>query len=87
MNPPRNEISKSAKYYFWDVGVRNAIINNFAPVEKCAGTVAGVAFAASVAVVAAVVRSLKTKRFKVAIRWRIHLRIRRFDIGHKTFHP
>jgi hypothetical protein len=31
---PRNEISKSAKYYFWDVGVRNAIINNFAPVEN-----------------------------------------------------
>jgi predicted AAA+ superfamily ATPase len=25
----RNEISKSAKYYFWDTGVRNAVINNF----------------------------------------------------------
>ncbi len=26
---PRREISKSAKIYFWDVGLRNAIINNF----------------------------------------------------------
>ena len=29
----RSEISKSAKYYFWDVGVRNAVINDFRPVE------------------------------------------------------
>ena len=26
-----NEVSKSAKYYFWDTGVRNAVINNFQP--------------------------------------------------------
>ena len=25
----RNEISKSKKYYFWDLGIRNAIIKNF----------------------------------------------------------
>ena len=25
----RNEISKSVKYYFWDVGIRNAVINQF----------------------------------------------------------
>jgi len=31
---PRNEISKSAKYFFWDVGVRNAVLNNFAPTES-----------------------------------------------------
>jgi hypothetical protein len=29
----RNEISKSAKYYFWDTGIRNAVINDFRPVE------------------------------------------------------
>lgn len=29
----RNEISKSAKYYFWDTGVRNAMINNFNNLE------------------------------------------------------
>lgn len=26
---PRNEISKKVKYYFYDVGIRNAVINNF----------------------------------------------------------
>lgn len=25
----RKEISKGSKYYFWDIGIRNAIINNF----------------------------------------------------------
>jgi predicted AAA+ superfamily ATPase len=29
----RNEVSKSAKYYFWDTGVRNAVINNFNRLE------------------------------------------------------
>lgn len=29
----RNEISKSAKYYFWDIGIRNAVINNFNSLE------------------------------------------------------
>ena len=29
-NNLRKEISKQSKYYFWDIGVRNAIINNFA---------------------------------------------------------
>jgi len=30
---PRKEISKSGKYYFTDNGIRNAIINNFNPLE------------------------------------------------------
>lgn len=29
----RKEITKTHRYYFWDNGVRNAIINNFNPVE------------------------------------------------------
>jgi len=29
----RSEISKSAKYYFCDVGVRNAVINDFRPIQ------------------------------------------------------
>ena len=29
----RNEVTKTAKYYFYDVGVRNAVINNFNPLE------------------------------------------------------
>ena len=29
----RSEISKSAKYYFYDVGVRNAVINDFRPIQ------------------------------------------------------
>lgn len=29
----RNEITKTAKYYFYDVGVRNAVINNFNHLE------------------------------------------------------
>ncbi len=30
---PRNEIKKNKKYYFWDIGVRNAIIQNFNKIE------------------------------------------------------
>jgi predicted AAA+ superfamily ATPase len=29
----RSEVTKTAKYYFYDVGVRNALINNFNPLE------------------------------------------------------
>ncbi len=29
----RNEITKKARYYFVDNGVRNAVIGNFAPLE------------------------------------------------------
>lgn len=29
----RNEIRKGRKYYFYDLGVRNAVINNFAPLD------------------------------------------------------
>lgn len=29
----RDEIGKTEKIYFWDLGVRNAIINDFSPVE------------------------------------------------------
>lgn len=29
----RNEISKSKKYYFYDLGIRNALVNNFASLE------------------------------------------------------
>lgn len=29
----RNELKKAKKYYFYDNGVRNAVINNFAPLE------------------------------------------------------
>lgn len=29
----RSEVSKMSKYYFYDVGVRNAVINNFNPLE------------------------------------------------------
>lgn len=29
----RSEIRKSAKYYFYDVGVRNAVINDFRPIQ------------------------------------------------------
>jgi len=30
----RSEISKSSRYYFWDNGIRNALINNFNPLES-----------------------------------------------------
>lgn len=30
----RNELKSSKKIFFWDCGIRNAIINNFAPLEK-----------------------------------------------------
>ncbi|HSX02454.1 MAG TPA: AAA family ATPase [Candidatus Saccharimonadia bacterium] len=29
----RNEVTKTAKYFFYDIGVRNAVINNFNPLE------------------------------------------------------
>lgn len=29
----RSEVTKKAKYYFYDIGVRNAVINNFNPLE------------------------------------------------------
>lgn len=29
----RNELKKSKKVYFWDLGIRNALINNFIPLE------------------------------------------------------
>ncbi len=29
----RKELTKQSKYYFWDLGIRNAIINNFAPLN------------------------------------------------------
>jgi predicted AAA+ superfamily ATPase len=29
----RNEVTKTGKYYFYDVGVRNAVIQNYSPVE------------------------------------------------------
>ncbi len=29
----RNELKKSRKYYFYDLGIRNAVINNFAPLD------------------------------------------------------
>ncbi|MDO8896560.1 MAG: AAA family ATPase [Bacteroidales bacterium] len=30
----RKEITKSPRYYFWDNGIRNVIINNFSPLEQ-----------------------------------------------------
>jgi len=30
----RNEVTKTSKYYFYDTGIRNAIINNFNPLER-----------------------------------------------------
>jgi len=30
----RKEVVKSARYYFWDVGIRNALINNFNPLNQ-----------------------------------------------------
>ncbi len=30
----RNEVTKSKKYYFWDTGIRNAIINQFLPLDS-----------------------------------------------------
>ncbi len=31
---PRKEIKRSRKIFFWDLGIRNAIINNFLPLDK-----------------------------------------------------
>ncbi|MEA3497127.1 MAG: ATP-binding protein [Bacteroidota bacterium] len=33
-NNLRNEIKKSKKYYFYDLGIRNALINNFTPIQN-----------------------------------------------------
>lgn len=30
----RSEVTRTAKYYFYDIGVRNAIINNFNPLDR-----------------------------------------------------
>lgn len=30
----RNELKKSVKYYFWDNGIRNSIINDFSPIAQ-----------------------------------------------------
>lgn len=30
----RKEVIKSSRYYFWDIGVRNALINNFNPLNQ-----------------------------------------------------
>lgn len=30
----RNELKKSRKYYFYDLGIRNALLNNFVPLEE-----------------------------------------------------
>ncbi|MBI2611575.1 ATP-binding protein [Candidatus Gottesmanbacteria bacterium] len=30
----RNELTKSKKYYFWDVGIRNALIDQFLPLDS-----------------------------------------------------
>lgn len=30
----RNELKKSCKYYFWDNGIRNSILNDFSPIPK-----------------------------------------------------
>ena len=30
----RNEIKKGVKIYFWDLGIRNAVINNFSPLDS-----------------------------------------------------
>lgn len=30
----RNELTRKQKYYFWDTGVRNALLNNFQPVTE-----------------------------------------------------
>ena len=33
-NNLRNEIKKGVKYYFWDNGIRNAVLNDFTPVPQ-----------------------------------------------------
>jgi predicted AAA+ superfamily ATPase len=33
-NSLRNEIKKGVKYYFWDNGIRNAVLNDFTPVPQ-----------------------------------------------------
>jgi uncharacterized protein len=34
----RNELSRTQKYYFWDNGIRNALLGNFSPLEMRADT-------------------------------------------------
>ena len=43
-NNPRNEITKKSKYYFYDLGVRNAIIGSFQEFHKKSGFEIGVLF-------------------------------------------
>lgn len=31
---PRKELAKSKKYYFWDLGIRNALIDQFLPIDS-----------------------------------------------------
>jgi predicted AAA+ superfamily ATPase len=33
-NNERNEVTRNFKVYFYDIGIRNAIINNFSPLDK-----------------------------------------------------
>ncbi|MCF0186657.1 MAG: ATP-binding protein [Bacteroidaceae bacterium] len=37
----RNELKKSRKVYFYDLGIRNAILNNFTPIENRSGNEIG----------------------------------------------
>ncbi len=43
-NNPRNEITKKSKYYFYDVGVRNALIGAFQDFSKKSGMEIGMLF-------------------------------------------
>lgn len=43
-NNPRNEITKKSKYYFYDLGVRNALIGSFQDIDKRSGTDRGMLF-------------------------------------------
>lgn len=43
-NNPRNEITKKSKYYFYDLGVRNAVIGSFQDFSKKSGMEIGMLF-------------------------------------------
>jgi uncharacterized protein len=43
-NNPRNEISKKSKYYFYDLGIRNALVGSFKDFSKRDGTEIGMLF-------------------------------------------
>lgn len=43
-NNPRNEIAKKSKYYFYDLGVRNALIGSFQEFSKKSGMEIGMLF-------------------------------------------